>query len=113
MGLPTPMPDRHFASDNYAGCPQEIMRALVAANTSSHASAYGGDELTTVRLAKLVTYHFGEQAVAFPVFNGTGANVVALMAVCPRHSRCAFACLPACGMLGCAAARRAAVRGVV
>jgi threonine aldolase len=87
MGLPLAEPTRHFASDNYAGCPAEIMRALNAANTSSHASAYGGDDLTTGRLARLVAHHFGEHAVAFPVFNGTGANVVALLAACPRHSR--------------------------
>jgi threonine aldolase len=57
------------------GCPPEVMRALVEANSASHATAYGADE-TTERLGRLVRRHFGEHAVAFPVFNGTGANVV-------------------------------------
>ena len=62
------------------------MRALAEANAGDHAPAYGGDGATQLRLARLVRRHFGAHAVAFPVFGGTGANVVALLAACPRHA---------------------------
>ena len=32
----------------------------------------------------MIREHFGERAKTFPVFNGTGANVVALTSVLPR-----------------------------
>jgi threonine aldolase len=38
----------------------------------------------TVRLQEVMRGHFGEQAEAFPVFNGTGANVTALTSLLPR-----------------------------
>ena len=66
------------------GCPPEVMRALAEANTALHAQAYGGDE-TTERLQRLVAAHFGEHALSFPVFNGTGANVVRPMSPCPAR----------------------------
>jgi threonine aldolase len=78
-------PPRGFASDNYAGALPEVLRAVVAANTAQHAGAYGDDDLTE-RLQALTRRHFGECAVAFPVFNGTAANVVSLLAACPRHA---------------------------
>ena len=62
------------------------MRALTEANAGDHAPAYGGDGATQSRLARLVRRHFGAHAVAFPVFGGTGANVVSLLAACPRHA---------------------------
>jgi threonine aldolase len=73
---------RGFASDNYAGVHPEVLTALAAAN-GGHQVAYGADAYTG-RLQQLVTAEFGEAAEAFPVFNGTGANVVALTAVLPR-----------------------------
>lgn len=76
------MNNRTFASDNYAGVHPEILDALALANTG-HARAYGADGWTA-RLQDVVRGHFGEQAVAHPVFNGTGANVVALMSMLPR-----------------------------
>lgn len=76
------MNNRTFASDNYAGVHPEILDALAQAN-SGHARAYGADEWTA-RLHEVVRDHFGEKAVAYPVFNGTGANVVALMSMLPR-----------------------------
>jgi threonine aldolase len=73
---------RGFASDNYAGMHPEVLEALAAAN-GGHQVAYGGDAYTE-RLQQLVRAEFGDAAQAFPVFNGTGANVVALTAVLPR-----------------------------
>jgi len=71
-----------FASDNYAGTHPEVLAALVEANTG-HARAYGADPWTA-RLQDVVRGHFGDQATAYPVFNGTGANVVALTSMLPR-----------------------------
>jgi threonine aldolase len=73
---------RGFASDNYAGIHPEVLQALAAAN-GGHQVAYG-DDAYTERLQQVVRTEFGEAAEAFPVFNGTGANVVALTAVLPR-----------------------------
>ncbi|KMM46759.1 threonine aldolase [Cellulomonas sp. A375-1] len=72
---------RDFASDNYAGAHPEVMAALVAAN-GGHQTSYGADAWTA-RLQEVVRGHFGEYAEAFPVFNGTGANVLSLQAVLP------------------------------
>lgn len=73
---------RGFASDNYAGVHPEILAAIAAVN-DGHEIAYGEDTVTA-RLDALMQRHFGEQALAFPVFNGTGANVVALQACTKR-----------------------------
>lgn len=70
---------RGFASDNHAGVHPEILAALVAANTG-HQPAYG-DDVQTARLREVMRRHFGEQAETYPVFNGTGANVVGLQAM--------------------------------
>ena len=67
---------RSFASDNYAG-PHPDVLAAVAASTAGHAGAYGDDDVTA-RLDVAVKREFGPAAEAFPTFNGTGANVVAL-----------------------------------
>jgi threonine aldolase len=73
---------RGFASDNYAGVHPEILAAMVAVN-DGHESAYGSDSITA-RLDALVQAHFGSHAWSFPVFNGTGANVVSLQACVKR-----------------------------
>ena len=70
---------RGFASDNQAGVHPEVMEAIAAAN-EGHAAAYGGDPWTA-RAQQRFREHFGPAAQAFPVFNGTGANVVALRAL--------------------------------
>lgn len=71
---------RSFASDNNAGACPEVLAAMAAENPG-HVPAYGGDD-ATARLQAVVRAEFGPQAEAFPVFNGTGGNVVALAAVC-------------------------------
>ena len=73
---------RGFASDNYAGIHPYVLNAIGDAN-HGHQSAYGDDE-QTAEFQKLVRKLFGRNAVGFPVFNGTGANVVALQAAIPR-----------------------------
>jgi threonine aldolase len=73
---------RSFASDNYAGVHPEILAALALAN-GGHQVAYG-DDAYTENLQGIIREHFGAAAAAFPVFNGTGANVVALQAVTDR-----------------------------
>jgi threonine aldolase len=73
---------RTFASDNYSGVHPEVLAALAAAN-GGHQVSYGED-VYTERLQQVLRQHFGEQAEVFPVFNGTGANVVALTSMLPR-----------------------------
>lgn len=73
---------RQFASDNYAGAHPEVLAALAAAN-GGHQGAYGSDEYTA-HLQGIVRGLFGERAEIFPVFNGTGANVLALESLIPR-----------------------------
>lgn len=71
-----------FASDNWAGVHPEVLDAIVEAN-AGHEPAYGGDA-HTIRFHALTKELFGTQAEAFPVLNGTGANVLALQAILPR-----------------------------
>jgi threonine aldolase len=73
---------RGFASDNYAGIHPEVLAAIAAAN-EGHQVAYG-DDLYTARLQEVMAEHFGADVEAFPVFNGTGANVLGLQSMLPR-----------------------------
>ena len=73
---------RGFASDNYAGVHPDVLAAIAAAN-GGHQVAYGEDEYTA-RLQEVIRGHFGDKAYAYPVFNGTGANVTGLQAMLPR-----------------------------
>ncbi len=74
---------RHdFGSDNYAGAHPEVLAALSAAN-GGHVSSYGSDPYTE-RLEEVLSEVLGRPAQVYPVFNGTGANVVVLQAMLPR-----------------------------
>ncbi|MCS3444026.1 threonine aldolase family protein [Microbacterium phyllosphaerae] len=73
---------RGFASDNYSGVHPEVLAAIAAAN-GGHQVAYGEDAYTE-RLQEVFRAHFGEGVQAFPVFNGTGANVTGLQSMLPR-----------------------------
>jgi len=73
---------RGFASDNYAGAHPEVLAAIALAN-GGHQVAYGEDQYTD-HLQRVMHSHFGPSAEAFPVFNGTGANVTALQALTDR-----------------------------
>ena len=70
---------RNFASDNHAGAHPAVLEALVAAN-EGRAGAYGHDRWTE-RVEALFRSHFGPDARAFPVFNGSGANVTSMDAL--------------------------------
>ncbi|KAB1662366.1 threonine aldolase [Pseudoclavibacter chungangensis] len=71
-----------FESDNGAGAHPDVLAAVVTAN-GGHVGPYGTDPYTE-RLREVVRAEFGERARVFPVFNGTGANVVSLQAMSPR-----------------------------
>jgi len=73
---------RGFASDNYAGIHPAVLRAIAEAN-EGHEIAYGEDSVTA-DFDRVVRDLFGNDAVGFPVFNGTGANIVALQAATQR-----------------------------
>jgi len=73
---------RGFASDNSAGVHPEVLAAIALAN-GGHQVSYGGDEYTA-HLQEIFRRHFGPRAEAYPVFNGTGANVTALQSVTER-----------------------------
>lgn len=70
---------RSFASDNNSGVHPLIMDAVIKAN-EDHAIGYGDDPWTAEATVKIRSI-FGEEASPFFVFNGTGANSVALQAV--------------------------------
>ncbi|MEA2450106.1 MAG: threonine aldolase [Thermoleophilaceae bacterium] len=68
-----------FASDNHAGALPEVIEAVAAAN-AGHAPSYGADGWTA-RAEERFREHFGPEARSYLVFNGTGANVIALRAL--------------------------------
>ena len=74
---------RGFGSDNHSGASPEILEAIASANVD-HALAYGDDEWCQ-RSEALFHEHFGPQARAYFVFNGTGANVLNIDAMCRSH----------------------------
>jgi threonine aldolase len=59
-----------------------VLAAIARVNVG-HAFGYGHDQYTR-RVQTLLAEQFGERAQAFFVFNGTGANVLALRASCRR-----------------------------
>jgi threonine aldolase len=71
---------RSFASDNYAGVHPEVLAAIAAAN-GGHQVSYG-DDVYTARMQEAFRRHFGSRVEAFPVFNGTAANVLSMQAMC-------------------------------
>lgn len=81
--LPGPDTDPHFASDNIAGAHPEIFAALAAVNDD--APAYGADAATDA-FHEMIDDVFGTGAYGFPVFNGTGANIVSLQAISHPYS---------------------------
>ena len=74
---------RGFGSDNHSGISPEIMKAIADANTD-HALAYGDDEWCA-RTEALFRDCFGPQSKVYFVFNGTGANVLSIDAMCRSH----------------------------
>lgn len=66
---------RTFGSDNHAGVHPQVLAAIMAAN-SGDAVAYGEDEVTRTATARLCAEAGARNA--YLVFNGTGANILAL-----------------------------------
>ncbi|MCK9502255.1 MAG: low specificity L-threonine aldolase [Lascolabacillus sp.] len=77
---------RSFGSDNNSGVDHRIMEALSKANVD-HTIAYGDDKWTQ-EASEVISKLLGNKDVnSYFVFNGTGANVVALQAcTLPFHS---------------------------
>jgi threonine aldolase len=76
-------PQRHFASDNYAGICPEAWAAMTEAN-AGHAPGYGDDRWTTAA-ADLLRETFEADCEVFFVFNGTSANSLALASLCQSY----------------------------
>jgi threonine aldolase len=71
---------KSFASDNYASAHPDVLAAMAQAN-DGHAVSYGADPWTA-RAREILRGHFGEESEALLVFNGSGANIVGLRAIC-------------------------------
>jgi threonine aldolase len=71
----TTMTGRTFGSDNHAGVHPAVLAAITAAN-SGDAVAYGDDERTRTAIARLCAAAGARSG--YLVFNGTGANILAL-----------------------------------
>ena len=71
-----PAPERAFASDNAAGAHPAVVQAVLAAN-DGQALASGSDRWTDEALGRFRDL-FGPSSETFLVWNGTGANVMAL-----------------------------------
>ena len=68
-----------FASDNYAGVHPDVLAAVGAVN-AGHQRSYGYDPVTA-EVEELFREHFGPDADAYLVGNGTAANVLSLQSV--------------------------------
>ena len=86
------MDKKSFASDNYSGVDPKIMEALIKCNVG-HAKAYGADRYTEEAIEKFKEI-FGQDIYVDFLYNGTGANTVALDAmtesfqsiICPEQA---------------------------
>ncbi|OJV85926.1 MAG: threonine aldolase [Bacteroidia bacterium 44-10] len=77
---------RSFGSDNNSGVDPRIMRAIMDAN-SDHTVAYGDDQWTRAAEEAIRSLLGEKELEPLFLFNGTGANVVALQAcTLPFHS---------------------------
>jgi threonine aldolase len=72
--------ERGFASDNSATIHPDVLAAIARVNVG-HAFGYGHDDYTR-SVEAMFREHFGANARAFFVFNGTAANVLSLRAAC-------------------------------
>lgn len=72
-----------FASDNYAPAHKDVLKKIMECNFSNEIS-YGND-IYTSELREIFKENLGRNVEIFPVFNGTGANVLALGSVLKRY----------------------------
>ncbi|MDD2491756.1 MAG: low specificity L-threonine aldolase [Bacteroidales bacterium] len=68
-----------FGSDNHSGAAPEILEAIAEANNDFQV-AYGEDDYTKRAIATFKKV-LGDSAIPYFVFNGTGANILALKAL--------------------------------
>ena len=73
----------NFASDNAAGVHPKVMEKIFEVNNGA-APSYGGDPYTKIA-EEMFKKLFGNHAEVFFVFNGTGANTLALAALTGRY----------------------------
>ncbi|MBF0300627.1 MAG: low specificity L-threonine aldolase [Oligoflexia bacterium] len=73
-----------LASDNFASVHPKILEAIANVN-KGHAKAYGYDDIT-LKARNLFNEIFESKVETFFVFNGTGANILALNACTQRFS---------------------------
>jgi threonine aldolase len=76
---------QQFASDNNAGMCPEALQALMDADATGHASAYGDDRWTAAACDAMRAV-FDTDCQVFFVFNGTAANALALAAMCQPYN---------------------------
>jgi threonine aldolase len=81
--LPTDPRYIGFASDNYAGVHPQVLEALSRVD-GGYAIPYGEDPITAQLQDSLRDVFGNPRLTALPVFNGTGANIVALTTITPR-----------------------------
>lgn len=72
----------HFASDNAAPAPREVLRAIEAAN-EGYASSYGADVLSERLTLRIRQIFEAPEAETFLVTTGTAANALSLACLCP------------------------------
>ncbi len=70
---------RGFASDNNAAVHPAVMQAMIDCNVG-HAVGYG-DDIYTSEAQTIFKQVFGEATETYFVYNGTGANVIAIQAL--------------------------------
>lgn len=68
---------KSFASDNWSGASPEIMQALIDINQGHHPS-YGEKDPLMEKAKQVFQGIFGSESEVFFVYNGTGANVLAV-----------------------------------
>ena len=76
--------NRSFASDNYSGVHPKILEKICEINVG-HVKAYGEDPYTE-EAKRLLKEEFGENVEIVFVYNGTGANVLALDILTDKYS---------------------------
>lgn len=77
------MKRKSFGSDNHAGVHPDVLDAIVRAGEGDQ-PAYGDDE-QTAEMREVFRERFGPDAVAYPVFNGSAANVLCLGTLLRRY----------------------------
>lgn len=75
----------HFASDNTAPVPPQVLDALREAN-HGYVASYGNDPIMAQVTDQIRTIFETPEAAVYLVATGTAANVLALAAICPPWS---------------------------